>query len=229
MVHKDQHIQVIAKYSKVETNGYKSIYFERPPHFTFEAGDWVDLETEFEPMSGGKTYSLSSSPTEDDLRITFREGLSERKKLLSSIQPGQTLHISQYGNDYDFQLRQNRSSVLIAGGVGIAPFRSMVKEMHDMNSHNEVTLLYMNQTNQFLFKDELDEWQLSLPSLNIHYIETKPLNRRKREKFILSLIKGPQYNFYISGPPAMVENTEHLLIDHGVLVRNIRIDSFGGY
>lgn len=35
--------------------------------------------------------------------------------------------------------------------------------------------------------------------------------------------------FKISDPPAMVEDTEHLLIDEGVDVKNIRIDSFGGY
>lgn len=229
MVHKDQRIELVAEYSKSEVSGYRSVYFTRPPHFTFDAGDWIDIVPKSGTLTGGKTYSLSSSPTEGDLRITFREGLSELKRLLQNIEAGHKLFISQYGNDYDFQLQHNKSSVLIAGGVGIAPFRSMLKEMSDTSNHNEVHLIYLNQTDNFLFKDELDEWQSALPNLAVHYIETKTLNRKKRQKQLLSLINGTHHYFYISGPPAMVEDTEHLLIDEGVNVKNIRIDSFGGY
>lgn len=229
MVHTDQHIELTAKHAAIETPHYKSVYFERPPGFEFEAGDWVDLVPATGVLTGGKTYSLSSSPTEPDLRITFREGVSELKRLLGAIESGQRLYVAQYGNDYDFGLRHNRSSVLIAGGVGIAPFRSMIKEMYDTKNKNDVTLIYLNQTDDFLFKRELDEWQAALPNVNIHYLETKPLNRKKRQGLVVSLIGGTQHNFYISGPPGMVEDTEHLLIDQGVPVRNIRIDSFGGY
>lgn len=180
-------------------------------------------------LAGGKTYSLSSSPTESDLRITFREGVSELKRALQSIKPGEKFYISQYGNDYGFQLNQHKSSVLIAGGIGIAPFRSMLKELADTNSKSEVHLLYLNQSPDFLFRSELDMWQSQLSNVVIHYIETKHLNRKKREKHLLSLVGDPSSSFYISGPPTMVEHTEHLLIDNGVPIRNIRIDSFGGY
>lgn len=229
VVHKNLRIELIAKCAIDETTNYKSVFFERPVNFTFEAGDWIDLEHEPGGLSGGKTYSLSSSPTEDDLRITFKEGLSGLKRLLGSIEAGQKLYISQYGNDYDFQLRDNRSSVLIAGGVGIAPFRSMLKEMYDNKIKNDVTLIYLNQTNEFLFRQELDAWQAALPKLKVEYLETKALNRKKREKLLLSLIKDASLHYYVSGPPAMVESTEHLLLDNGIPLRNIRIDSFGGY
>lgn len=209
--------------------GYLSVYFTRPASFTFEAGDWVDIQFEGRELKGGITYSLSSSPTESDLRISFREGISEFKQALQNISTSDQLFISQYGNDYGFQLKKNQSSVLIAGGIGIAPFRSMIKEMYDNGDANDVTLIYLNQNDQFLFKTELDMWAAALPNLTIHYISTKDINRKKREKLILSLIKSLDQNFYISGPPGMVEANEHLLIDHGVNVRNIRIDSFGGY
>ena len=89
-------------------------------------------------------------------------------------------------------------------------------------------MIYLNQNDNFLFKHELDEWQKDMSNLSIHYISTKEINRKKREKLILSLIKSPHQNFYISGPPGMVDSNEHLLIDNGVQVRDIRIDSFGG-
>ncbi|MDB5186876.1 MAG: hypothetical protein JWM07_348 [Candidatus Saccharibacteria bacterium] len=229
MVTKNQDIELIALRNESEQTDYRSIYFSRPINFTFEAGDWIDIQFDGRKLNGGITYSISSSPTESDIRITFREGISEFKKAIQAIQPDERLFISQYGNDYDFQLKKNQSSVLIAGGVGIAPFRSMIKEMFDNKDMNTVTLIYLNQNDNFLFKDELDIWAKALPNLTIHYISTKEINRKKREKLILSLIKNTNQNFYISGPPAMVESNEHLLIDAGVQVRDIRIDSFGGY
>jgi ferredoxin-NADP reductase len=229
MVTKDQHILLRPIKLVEDQPGYLSAYFTRPANFTFEAGDWVDIQFEGRELKGGITYSLSSSPTESDLRISFREGISEFKKALQSITPNDRLFISQYGNDYGFQLKKNQSSVLIAGGIGIAPFRSMIKEMYDNGDANAVTLIYLNQTERFLFKDEFDEWTAGLLNLKIHYISTVGLSRKKREKLILSLVKNVSQNFYISGPPGMVEANEHLLIDHGVNVRDIRIDSFGGY
>lgn len=229
MVTKNQNIELIALSNESEQPGYRSVYFARPINFTFAAGDWIDIQFDGQKINGGITYSISSSPTESDIRITFREGISEFKKALQAIQPNERLFISQYGNDYDFQLKKSQSSVLIAGGVGIAPFRSMIKEMFDNRDMNNVTLIYLNQNDNFLFKDELDAWGEVLPNLSIVYVPTKELNRKKREKLILALIKNPNQNFYISGPPAMVESNEHLLIDAGVQIRDIRIDSFGGY
>jgi ferredoxin-NADP reductase len=229
MVTKNQHIELTAIRLKAEQAGYWSVYLTRPENFVFEAGDWIDIQFDGKLLRGGITYSISSSPTESDIRISFREGVSEFKRALQSIRPDDRLVISQYGNDYNFQLKKNQSSVLIAGGVGIAPFRSMLKEMYDNKDKNTVTLIYLNQNEDFLFRDELNTWARTLPNLSISYISTKEINRKKREKLILSLIKNPNQNFYISGPPTMVESYEHLLIDTGVQIRDIRIDSFGGY
>jgi ferredoxin-NADP reductase len=229
MITRDQNIELISNRIEADTPAHWSVYFNRPANFIFEAGDWVDLRFEGRELSGGLTYSISSSPTESDVRITFREGISEFKKALQAIKSNDRLFISQYGNDYGFQLKKNQSSVLIAGGVGIAPFRSMVKEMYDSHDKNEITLIYLNQNDNFLFKEELDMWSRKLPNLSISYISTNGINRKKRENLILSLIKNSNQNFYISGPPSMVDSNEHLLIDMGVQARDIRIDSFGGY
>jgi ferredoxin-NADP reductase len=226
---KNQYIQLTVLKVETEINNHWSVYFSRPANFVFDTGDWIDIEFKNRTLKGGFTYSISSSPTESDLRITFRDGISEFKQALQSLLPGDKTYITQYGNSYKFQLNKNQSSLLIAGGVGIAPFRSMIKEMYDHTDTNTVTLIYLNQTKDFLFKDELDMWSAKLPNVEIVYICTKDINRKKREKCIQSLIKNINQNFYISGPPGMVDSNEHLLIDMGVRIQDIRIDSFGGY
>lgn len=229
MVHKNLHIDLVVKSLISETPDYWSIFFHRPVNFHYEAGDWIDIEFPGVESGGGKTYSLSSSPTDPDLRITFREGVSPLKKALRGTKPGDKLVITQYGNDYGFQLRANKSSVLIAGGVGIAPFRSMLKEMFDQNSKNSVQLIYLNQTEEFLFKEQLEEWKNSLPNLKIDYVATQELNRKKREKLLISLIGNPSQQFYIAGPPGMVESTTRLIASLGVQDRDVKTDIFGGY
>jgi ferredoxin-NADP reductase len=229
VVTKNVKVKLDFSHINTELENCLSIYFDRPQGFIFEAGDWIDIQFEGRELKGGITYSISSSPTEKDIRITFKSGLSEFKQALQGINEADSLYISQYGNDYNFQLKKHHSSVLIAGGIGIAPFRSMIKEVYDNHGKNDITLIYLNKDEDFLFKDELNLWTEQLPGLTVNYIVTKELNRKKREKRVLSLIKNTNSNFYISGPPSMVEANEHMLIDNGVKISDIRIDSFGGY
>lgn len=206
-----------------------SVYFARPIGFEYDAGDWMDLTFPGQELNGGKTYSFSSSPTEAELAITFKTGLSPFKKALQNVQPGDEMVITQYGNDYRFTLKEHRSSVLLAGGIGIAPFRSMLKEMADTDNKDEAQLIYLNKGDSYVFHDEIERWKTQLPRLRVDYIDTKELNRKKREKLLLHLINKSADYFFIAGPEGMVESTEHLLIDNGVDVKEIRIDSFGGY
>lgn len=206
-----------------------TVYFARPVGFTYESGDWIDVVFPEEQLHGGITYSLSSSPTEPELAITFRTGISPFKRRLQTVAPGTTMSITQYGNDYDFHLKDNRSSVLIAGGIGIAPFRSMLKEMEDTHTNNAVQLIYMNKGTNYIYEADIQRWATIMPTVEPIFIDTKELTRKKREKLLLATIKKDAHHYFIAGPEGMVEATEHLLIDSGVSVKDIRIDSFGGY
>lgn len=230
MVHKNLSIRVIVRHAEFIQNAYMSVYFERPISFEYEPGDWVDLNFHDGNPSGGITYSLASSPTEETLCITFKIGISPFKKRLQSLKPGDELYISQYGNDYGFHLKENRSSVLIAGGIGIAPFRSMLKEMSDTHTNNDVQLLYLSKEQPYLFAEVIDAWQKQLPNIDVRYIDTTKLNLKKRSKLLKETINKKAHHYFIAGPEGMVEATEHLLIDElGISPKDIRIDSFGGY
>jgi ferredoxin-NADP reductase len=229
MVHKGTNILITVKDTFEDTPGHRSVVFTRPRAFEYESGDWIDINSPAKDLKGGQTYSLSSSPTEPDLMITFKEGLSEMKQALSKSIPGTTFLIFQYGNAYQFTLKPDKTSLLIAGGVGIAPFRSMIKEMTDKNDMSDISLIYLNKTPDFLYKDELIKWNSSLPNLKVTYVVTVGLHRKNRDKMLLSEISSPNQFFYIAGPEAMVESTEQLLLDRGVDINDIKIDSFDGY
>jgi ferredoxin-NADP reductase len=228
MGHQLVDLELTVTHVRPETPQHLSVVFERPRGFDYDPGDWVDLAFADE-LRGGKTYSLSSSPTEPELMITFKEGQSEVKRALASAAPGSSMRITAYGNDYEFQLDEHRDSVLIAGGVGVAPFRSMMKEMLDARRSGSIELVYLNATDDFLFKDELDAWQAQLPDAHVHYLVTKGVKRKDRERMLRELVPVTAHHYYVAGSEGMIESTEALLDSMGVDHDDIRIDSFGGY
>lgn len=228
-MHENVNIPIIVKAVVSETPGYVSVYYERPRQFTFEAGDWIEIAFPGQQISGGTVYSLSSSPNEHELRITFREGVTPFKKALQSLNPGDKLMIAEYGNDYGFRLKEHKTSTLIAGGIGVAPFRSMLKEMLETSSKNQVQLIYFNTTDEFLFADEFTVWQQSLTGLEVHFIVTKLIKRKDREKLFKALALDMDQQFYVSGPSGMVASTIKLLQQFGAERKKIKVDDFGQY
>ncbi|MDB5182194.1 MAG: FAD-binding oxidoreductase, partial [Candidatus Saccharibacteria bacterium] len=94
MVHENVNIPITVKHIETETPGYLSVFFERPRSFVFDPGDWIEFGEPDDQPAGGKVYSLSSSPHEPDLRITFREGISPFKKMLAALKRGDELIIT---------------------------------------------------------------------------------------------------------------------------------------
>lgn len=137
----DVNIVLPIKELRHETNECMSIVFERPQGLTFDAGDWMYLRFPVPEFPVGKTYSFASSPTEPDLMITFRKGVSPFKKALENVQPGETMLITQYGSN-GFLLDRRYPSVFLAGGIGIAPFRGMIKELVDSHTALDILLLF---------------------------------------------------------------------------------------
>ncbi|TCJ23929.1 ferredoxin--NADP reductase [Nocardioides jejuensis] len=228
MPHQNVDIPLTVIARRQETPDHLTLVFERPRGFQFEAGDWIDLEIPGADLTGGKTYSLSSSPGEPDLAITFKAGQSGFKRALQEAQPGATMRMTAYGNDYDFSLRQHRSSVLIAAGVGVAPFRSMIAEMAETSSHEAAHLIYLNRTDDFLFMDELDAWSKQLPGVTIDYVLTAGMKSKERRRILAASVSDAVHYYYIAGPPAMIEATEAVLMEAGADHDDIRIDSFDG-
>jgi ferredoxin-NADP reductase len=227
MVYEDLRIPITVKAVVAETSGYLSLYFVRPRDFVFNSGDWMDINLMSDQPPGGTTYSFASSPTESELRITFRSGASPFKKSLENLKPGDKLVVTEFGNDYAFQLKEHKASVLIAGGVGVTPFRSMIKQMVDEGSKNTVQLIYFNTSPSFLYKDEFDDWQQRLQSFQADFIATKDLKRKDRERLLNDLISDVDRQYYVSGPSGMVGSTVRLLETLSVDKRNIKIDDFG--
>lgn len=228
MAHTDTNISITIKQLRPETTGYLSIVFERPRNFQYQAGDWLDIRFNSPELPIVRTFSFASSPTEPDIVITFRQGVSSFKKALETVRPGDTMTMVRYGSN-DFHLHTRSPGVLIAGGIGIAPFRSLIKEQFDTGQKAQLDLIYLHASDDFPFRHELEAWSPVYQALNSSYINTAGLRRKDRDKLLLPHLGSPDALYYIAGPPGMVDSTQGLLLRQGISLKQVVTDRFDGY
>lgn len=205
--------------------GCFSLIFEKPAGFSFYPGQYLDIKLRVnDPNGDTRAFTVSSSPTEEFLMVTPKKGTSPFKKFMEQLKSGDTIESSHPAGT--FTLDESSTAVFIAGGIGITPFRSIIKYAVDQKLKTPITLIYSNSDENFLFKDELDNWQKINHKLKIIYHNSTLLGRLKH------LYPKPQTlnpTYYLAGSHGFVNDTAKILIDSGIDETNIRYDRFDGY
>jgi ferredoxin-NADP reductase len=226
----DENIVLRVLDRRVESSDCDSLVFARPRGLQFQAGDWVDLRFLTEDLAVGRTFSFSSAPTEPELWITYKHGVTPFKRALDEAKAGDVLLITQYGSN-GFVRRAGRAATFIAGGIGIAPFRSMIREAADTGDDTEIRLVQVNRDPDMPFGGELADIAAAHPWLDLRQHVTAR-DGRLTAKALAGLAPqiGPDGpDVYVVGPPAMVDATERHLKALGVDPERTFTDRFDGY
>ncbi len=155
--------------------------FTPDQQMVYKPGQYMEWTLEHKPDSRGmrRYFTLASSPTERELRlgIRFYEKGSTFKKKLLSMKKGDTIVASGLSGDFVLPKDKNKKLVFIAGGIGITPFRSMIKYLLDKNEKRSVTLLYSNRkTEDISYRELFSEAEQKL-GLKTFYALTSPDSR----------------------------------------------------
>jgi ferredoxin-NADP reductase len=211
--------------------------------FAFAPGQYMEwtLGHRSPDNRGNRRYfTLASSPTEQDIRlgVKFYQQSSSFKNALLALDEGAEIAATQLAGDFVLPADPNQKCVFIAGGIGITPFRSMIKYLLDTQQRRPITLFYANKrVDDIVYKDVLDQAQAQLGIRTIYTVSDNrklPQAWRGRVGHISAqLIKDevPDYMncvFYISGPPSMVDSFKSLLLQLHVKGNNIKVDFFSG-
>jgi glycine betaine catabolism B len=140
----------------------------------------------------------------------------------------------------EFILRKGETAVrhvFIAGGIGITPYRSILRYSADMNEPLKGLMLYFNRSSaDIVFRRELESLALKMPSFSMVNVLTEPEKGWKGEQGKLSetilrkWIPDPEgLRFWVSGPPGMALKCRELLESIGVKEQYIRTERFMGY
>ena len=202
-----------------------SITFQKPEEFNFYAGQHLDLQ---DNKGDSRDFTISSSPTEHLLMVTTKKGVTSFKKYLETLSPDDLVNSSHPKGT--FTLDENSPAVFIAGGIGITPFRSMIKYAVDSQLKTPIVLIYSNSDENFVFKDELNSWQKQHSNLKIIYINTSKDERLDKTK-LATIVNGfvRDYLVYLAGSTSFVDNMEKIVLELGIDEINIRYDRFKGY
>ncbi|OGK13883.1 hypothetical protein A3C98_01870 [Candidatus Roizmanbacteria bacterium RIFCSPHIGHO2_02_FULL_37_15] len=221
-----------------------SLFFQRPPQLDFLPGQFMRLTLNIDnPDERGNSrfFSIASSPSEKDyLMITTRTDHSTFKKSLFSLPDGAKVQLSAPYGTFTLKKEEAAPHVFLAGGIGITPFRSMIRYASDSGLSIPITLFSsFSEVGDVIFQKEFQEiaakhsW-LKLVETITQPGETKSSWQGNIGRIDADLIKKHVSDlssslFYSAGPPSMVEAIVNIVKSLGVNDSRIRKEKFSGY
>jgi ferredoxin-NADP reductase len=224
--------------------GTMAFRFERPADWTFRAGQFVDVtlldppETDAEGDMRG--FSIASAPSENGIMIATRLRDTAFKRALQRVPLGTRVKIEgPFGN---LRLhRADRPAVVLTGGIGITPFRSILVEAgHRGGLPYRVALFYANhRPDAAAFLDELRELARRDANLTVVPTMTESSTLAGSWEGEVGHIDAPMLErhldgigdpiYYLTGPSGMVRGLWAMLVESGVDEDDIRTEEFTGY
>jgi len=218
--------------------------FAKPADWTYRAGQFVDItlldppETDAEGSTRG--FSISSAPSENVIMITTRLRDTAFKRVLQRMPLGSLVKVE--GPFGDLRLHHaDRPAVLLAGGIGITPFRSILIERIGAGGlPYRVVLFHANRRPEdAAFADEFRSLERTDPNLTFVPTMTAMAGSMQtwageRGHIDIAMLRRHLDGvvdpiFYVAGPPSMVQALRTTLVTSGVDEDNIRTEEFTGY
>lgn len=214
--------------------------FEPTKKFAFVPGQYLEwsLPHSHTDSRGNRRYfTIASSPSEKDVKLAVKipEKASSFKTKLLSLKQGSEIYATNLEGEFVLSQDTNTKYVFVAGGIGITPFRSIIKYMLDKNLKHPITLFYIaKDPSEFAYKDLFKDAE-KLGVKTVYVVsenvlgwkgETGRLNEDLIKKYAPEFISSL---FYLSGPQPMVMAYEDLLQKVGRGKIKYKVDFFPGY
>jgi ferredoxin-NADP reductase len=210
----------------------------------FKAGqylEWTVDQIRTDTRGNRRYFTIASSPTEAEIRLGVRlsPGSSTFKQKLMDLDINEIVIASQLSGDFSLSNKAHGKMVFIAGGIGVTPFRSIVKYMIDKEDKRDVVMFYANKfEDDIAYKSIFDQAESKL-KFKCVYVLTEKLHAPKEwngeigyldENMIKKHIPDvKKCKYYLSGPQGMVNAYKELLLRIGVSRMNIITDYFPGF
>ena len=236
--------KVRLKHREKCSDGAMAFHFEKPCGFEFQAGQYVDVTLINPPETDAegsiRSFSLASAPADEHLLIVTRIRDTAFKRVLQNLPASAEVELDGPFGSFTLHKNPSKAAVFLAGGIGIAPFSSMILDAPKEGLQGQLYLFYSNQRPEDApFLKSLQE--LEKKALNFRFIPTMTGLGRTHPSWsgetgfigpemlsrYLPNLHGPTY--YLAGPPRMVEAMRKMLEVSGVAASDVRSEEFVGY
>ena len=213
-----------------EAQGIYSYAFTMPKTFSFQPGqymEWTVAHNKTDSRGNRRYLTIASSPTEPGLMFTVKHPnpASAFKQRLDELKPGDAVLASRLAGSFTLPKDSTKKIALLAGGIGVTPYRSMVKYLMDTNQKRDVALIYSaNRPDEISYRKLFDN--SAAAGLKTSYVTDGRLDELKLSQLLPDYMER---RFYISGPYAFVSSMQSALIKLGIGSGEIVTDYFPGY
>jgi len=238
--------KLVVKDIRKETEDCVSVAFEIPEEikeeFQFVSGQNITLKNTFNGEETRRSYSICSSPFENELRVAVKKVSGGIFSTFANeqLRKGNVIEVlPPTGNFYTaFKPDQKQHYLFIAAGSGITPVISLMKTILAIEKESCVTLVYANKAlGSVIFKDKLEALKDKyLQRLTVHYIFSREQTEsdfnygRIDDKKLEQLSKLVNFDsidhFFICGPEPLIYSTRDFLINHGIDADKIHFELF---
>jgi ferredoxin-NADP reductase len=217
----------------------QAFYFSKPEGFSFKAGQYAGFTvmkpTKTDGKGNNRRITIASCPADDYLMIALRMRDSAFKQYLTTLQTGDLIKMAGPAGNFVLPDDTTMPIVMIAGGIGITPFYSMLKQAFTTSCKHPIYLFYANRTiadaafyqdlqaidhQQFqfipIFTQENASWQG----------EKEYINEKMLQRYLNDI---HQAKYYICGTPQMVIDTKAYLKNLNIDDLHLYIEDFAGY
>jgi ferredoxin-NADP reductase len=129
--------------------------------------EWTLAHPNTDDRGNRRYFTLASSPAERNLRlgVKFYQKSSTFNKAMLSMDKDTEIVASQVAGDFVLPDDPQQKCVFLAGGIGVTPFRSMIKYLLDSRQRRPITLFYTATTvNDFVYNNTFANQEVEIGS-----------------------------------------------------------------
>ncbi|MEO8105204.1 MAG: FAD-dependent oxidoreductase [Candidatus Saccharibacteria bacterium] len=208
--------------------------------FDHEPGQYatISFKRKYRPTPA-RCFSIVTAPEETGKLQFCMRNRGRFTRAVTDLKPGDPVAVRGPFGGFIIEPSHAAKIVLLAGGIGITPFMSMIRHAAFTQSTTDITLIYSCPNQQDMpFFEELIKLERTNPHFSVVFsISAGPIDRLNQERIysgrigaeLLEAVIAGTFNdrtFFICGPPGFMKGLSAMLADKAVDDRQIVTEAF---